>query len=302
MKDRSGSKDTFLLSLPQLVAGGSIFGAFLYYLGRQQTDAYYQIIGVPPSALDFGTADYMYQGVQSWMFLVALLFTLVLILWCRVYTERGVQGASHKGGFRKRLYDVLRRFPQYLGIWMFLYMIYAVTLVFGLASLFGVLNYQVKALLGFLIGAFAFVMALILMTDAPTMDLLRTWHGLRRVFLVTVVVGLLIAPQILPASVGTMRGLVDASHAEQVFPTVEVVARGRLGPPDLQWQYSADSYFTSEERLLLIVSTDTQLFLRRMSGSDSVFSVPAAEIVGLRAWFPGRGDRRLPPGAIRETI
>lgn len=66
-----------------------IFGSFLYYLGRRYTESYFEVLGVPPDALTFSFADYLYIAIKHWLFLIAVVLTsLVFVLWYVIKQQR----------------------------------------------------------------------------------------------------------------------------------------------------------------------------------------------------------------------
>jgi hypothetical protein len=69
--------------LKTIVASIAIFTALFYFLGRLRTEAYYNALGINPSALQFSTTDYMFSSFD----LVIMCLTVFILVYAYIKSK-----------------------------------------------------------------------------------------------------------------------------------------------------------------------------------------------------------------------
>jgi len=304
MSNNTNGGDTFLSLLKFIGSSGSIFGAFLYYVGRQYTEAYYNALGIPSKFLEYSFADYMYFGIRSWIFLIAIAITFLLIAFWRFYRaafSRPIIDSKpdEKKGkkFKENLKDIFDKLGHWIPIAFFFYWILAALLV-----LFWVIPSSHKnpwTPLDLLISSGIVIMVLfgaiwfasLLITDKSSSQFMQQRRYLAISFLAALLFTSIASAQSLPYACGTFAGIMDISpkRAEQVFPKVQLIANKQIGPPDINWNKISQDYLEAKGSFLLLLPTNSRLFLRTKPDSNT-FSIPTTDIVNFYIQIPGQSD------------
>lgn len=286
---------------------GPIFGAFVYYVGRQYVEAYYQALGVSPELLDLDFADYMYFGVRSWAIIIAIALTILAVFLWNLYRLRDelnereqaikpIQEQSIRGRFIGIWKVIASTFrpkkgdPQYLLVGFFIYWVIAVVMSLLWILPMAETNLFVEAGIQIMMLSSAVFLAFLLVTDRPTIEFFVGRRYLYRYFMAGTLFFIVVSAQILPHSWGMFKGFYDGApyRAQHIFPTVSLTANHHIGPPSLRWELKDDGLLTTDEPLLLLIATDKYLILRYMDARLDAFLVPAQAVVGIEIRIPGR--------------
>jgi len=234
----------FLLDLLKLVGSViPIFTGLLYYIGRRFTESYYETLGVPHEALNLSVADYLFKSVQSWWtFLLAIALTyLVFIFWQNVLRKpESVLDIPSEVPKKKSKSEVLisigrtiiRAFRWKKGDPQLLMLGYLFYFVFGLLLLLvWVLptvepNFPAEAFTETAMLVSLVFLAVLIMTDQPTMYFVRARKRLRQVFIGSIIFTVIVSMQLLPHGIGRFAGIVQANpyRIEQSFPSIDMIA------------------------------------------------------------------------------
>lgn len=286
-----------------IVSSGSIFVGFLYYIGRLYTEAYYGALGIPARMLSFDSADYLYLGIRSWIFVLAGILTyLALRLWrsYKEYCESPKVGTPsvHKG-FRKKLKAIFYAValldetkPQLIPVGYLFYLCVVIIVVF--AGIMPTLerNLPGESLTQICLSILIIGSAFFVIKHRPTTEFIRKRRRLYWSFVSAVLLAIIASTQILPMGWGTFRGIYDGSlhRALQVFPMVQITVSERVGPDDLCWEMTTNGSYVAKEGLLLLHTTEDAMFLRQINGDT--FAVTTQNILGFEIQVPGKTSSR----------
>lgn len=269
-----------------------LFTGFLYYVGRRYTEAQYQAIGIPPDALTFSSADYVFQGFKSWMFLIGVLVTALVVQLWTTHQTKSIRDDSAESLWTKvreivgLTFHVQKGQPQLMLVWILFYCAILGSAGYGFASLLLAPNVPVGMMLGFVSGILPICMAVNIIADHPTIAFIRTRQTLYPFFVAVVILSAALTVQFLPSSLGTFVGIRRAYNPSLAFPTARVIVIQPQGPGDLQWNVQNNGQYVNSDTLVMLLDTGNQVYLRRLQNNSSAFAIRSSGIVAIEFQSP----------------
>jgi len=310
-----------LLDLLKLVGSViPIFTGFLYYIGRRFAESYYETLGVPNEALNLSVADYLFESIRSWMFLIAIALTcLVIILWQSVFKKpesileipsQVTNKKARKKSISKVLTNigrmVIRVFkpkkgdPQLLMLFFFFYSVLVLALLLLWILPTAEPNFPAEAISETMMLVFSIGLAFLIITDQPTMKFVRDRKRLAQWFVVSTIITIIISMQLLPHGIGRFAGIMDTNpyRIEQSFPSIKIIADKALWSQDIEW-IEQDGVYETHDKLILILENNDGVFVKRIIEEEisevfkikkisETYYIPNNNIEGLSINIPGK--------------
>lgn len=295
--------DNVINILKVMASSSAIFMGFFYYLGRQYTEAYYRVYGIPSHLLSLNAEDYLYFGVQHGMIFIAIIFTILVVrLWQAFiiyrrrkyfYKIRGLWRLPFK--YLLSLESSKRRFVLFLDIIeRLLKRIYFVSLIGYLFVFAGTLIFlwsytrtldptPTAYFMQIMVIALVVGWAVLVLTDRTMFRFILLKRYLYKAVTVVTILIIVIYVQWLPNSIGALKGTWDqnVARASQVFNTVTIRTNHPFGGDDLEWQITEQGSYQNAEPLLVVHSTETSLFLISVDRTDVTFCVDKQNIFSI---------------------
>lgn len=261
------------------VAFATILYVF-YFVGRGYLEGYYSTLGISKGLLQFGTADYIYQGaiVERFLFSLAIvLFVCGLFRFLQLPKQETHQ-TNHDSIWRG-MWDILKspaRVSAYFSFFFFPY--YVVALVsLGVMQVLGILKEAelARAFLMLLTIVMAGGMGLITLFDETTTRLIKKSNLLSLTFVIFVILTIAFMPYFGATTYGTIVGtwVTSPLQLEQTFQTVELIAREPMNG-NLRWEASEKGLYHTKDTLYLLLSKKGLLFVLPAGRNNIVVAVP----------------------------
>lgn len=286
----SKEKGSALKIIADLAAGAPVFGSLLYLIGRVYTESYYKAIGIPTSSLTFSFADYLYFGIRSWTFIIAILLTILIFIVWEFYRldKKEAQPSNPYDGKRKRdiLKDILANKKDVPKVVMLLYFVYFVMIVIPM-SIWLLMTAERNSPAEILVQLTAVPMTLwtayCIIYDSPTKQYVRYHRRIYYSFIAVTIFTIILGFQWLPSSVGSFIGMNDSSdnNTKRVFPAVQIITSKQLDATDIQWKDKGNGLYTNDKQLYLLVMAQDEVFVRSLKNKNPI-SIPRSSIVELQ--------------------
>lgn len=243
--------------------------ALFYYLCRRLTEEYYSELGVPPEALDFNFADYLFaNGVSLFLVLpLAIVLGMVLLL-IGIFPTTKMQETDAPID--------LGRWRKWLGALAILFL-----LIGHLTGEWpGPFGQQVTLYIGLIfVGSF---LGVLLLLDDKVRTLLkmdRRLYGALAMVLALLTFSIVQqGPELVAES--SAHSDTDNWAINRNFYAANLIADEEFGPDVIKWTETGNGQLISDGFFLLLESND-QLWLRSPHDSSVVFSVPKSRLNGV---------------------
>jgi hypothetical protein len=286
-KQNTGLNRLFDL-LTRLIPMAGVFGALLYFVGRRYTEGYLNTIGVPPHLLNYGVADYMFQGAQPWRLLIVLIFVFLGFL---LYRFGMPESSPWGGGFKielKRMWHQAKTLTvsgeiKVGGIFMLFFMLgyypfIVVLLILFAIGFFGPNNLALQLVLLFL-SAIAVGFAILILTDRNSTSIMKSSSVLAWSFFVTALVVFFIFPYIVAGSYGVVSGVLDTgpNNLGRSFQEVQLTAEKPIA--GFEWEQQDNGLWRTKDKLYVLASSNENLFIRSEGNDTQTMVIPTDRIL-----------------------
>jgi len=290
----------FLTLLAKVGSVVTIFGVFAYYVGRQYTESYYEVLGIPSRLLQFSFADFVYYSFKSWAVLIAIALTALSIFLWRLYVARGelksnveVPGEKQGRNWWYQVIEVVKRTfrrvrpgePQYMLVGYFIWWVFGLIVTYLFLMPMEETSLIVRATINIIMLITGIFFAYGVVTDKPTAGVFMRHKFLYYYLFIGAIIIIILSAQILPSSWGTFRGFYDNTYgrSQHVFPQISLVVNRDVATTDVEWTMQSDGTFVTQEPLFLLACTERYFFLSRVSRGSKTFIVPSESVVRIES-------------------